>query len=36
MHVETFYSPSFKITREQQSRIENFIDIGDKGRTPPN
>jgi len=24
-----FIPPSFKITREQQSRIENFIDIGD-------
>jgi len=23
-----FIPPSFKITREQQSRIENFIDIG--------
>jgi len=22
-------SPSFRITREQQARIENFIDIGD-------
>jgi len=29
MHVEIFHSPSFRITREQQSRIENFIDIGD-------
>jgi len=24
-----FIPPSFRITREQQSRIENFIDIGD-------
>jgi len=24
-----FTAPSFRITREQQSRIENFIDIGD-------
>jgi len=29
MHVETFHSPSFRITKEQQSRIEDFIDIGD-------
>ena len=24
-----FIHPSFRITKEQQSRIENFIDIGD-------
>jgi len=24
-----FIPPSFRITREQQSRIENFIDVGD-------
>ena len=26
---KNFIPPSFRITREQQSRIENFIDIGD-------
>ena len=25
----TFHSPSFRITKEQQARIENFIDISD-------
>jgi len=24
-----FIPPSFRITKEQQSKIENFIDIGD-------
>jgi len=24
-----FIPPSFRITKEQQARIENFIDIGD-------
>ena len=29
MHVETFIPPSFRITKAQQARIEDFIDIGD-------